>query len=63
MAVFRVEKTKDFMILKDAPIIILDEATAAVDTENEAYIQAAIDDLSRDKTVISPAGAFAARRE
>lgn len=40
------------MILKDAPIIILDEATAAVDTENEAYIQAAIDDLSRDKTVI-----------
>lgn len=40
------------MILKDAPIVILDEATAAVDTENEAYIQAAIDDLSRDKTVI-----------
>lgn len=40
------------MILKDAPIIILDEATAAVDTENEAFIQAAIDDLSRDKTVI-----------
>lgn len=40
------------MVLKDAPIIILDEATAAVDTENEAYIQAAIDDLSRDKTVI-----------
>lgn len=40
------------MILKNAPIIILDEATAAVDTENEAYIQAAIDDLSHDKTVI-----------
>lgn len=40
------------MILKDAPIIILDEATAAVDMENEVYIQAAIDDLSRDKTVI-----------
>lgn len=40
------------MILKDAPIVILDEATAAVDMENEAYIQAAIDDLSRDKTVI-----------
>ena len=41
------------MILKDAPIIILDEATAAVDTENEAYIQAAIEELSRDKTVIT----------
>ena len=33
-------------------LIILDEATAALDTENEAYIQAAIDDLSSDKTVI-----------
>ncbi len=40
------------MILKDAPIIILDEATAAVDPENEVFIQAAINDLSRDKTVI-----------
>lgn len=40
------------MILKDAPIIILDEATAAVDAENEKYIQAAIEELSRDKTVI-----------
>lgn len=40
------------MILKSAPIIILDEATAAVDAENEACIQAAIEDLSRDKTVI-----------
>lgn len=41
------------MILKDAPIVILDEATAAVDTENEAHIHAAIDDLSQDKTVIT----------
>jgi ATP-binding cassette subfamily B protein IrtA len=40
------------MILKDAPIIILDEATAAVDAENEKYIQAAIEELSRDKTLI-----------
>lgn len=40
------------MILKDAPIIILDEATAAVDAENEAFIQAAIEDLSHGKTVI-----------
>lgn len=41
------------MILKDAPIIILDEATAAVDAENEAAIQTAIEALSRDKTVIT----------
>ena len=41
------------MILKDAPIIILDEATAAVDAENEAAIQDAIETLSRDKTVIT----------
>lgn len=40
------------VILKNAPIIILDEATAAIDAENEAFIQAAIDDLSKDKTVI-----------
>lgn len=40
------------MILKDAPIMILDEATASVDAENEALIQAAIDDLSLGKTVI-----------
>mgnify|MGYP000921335060 FL=1 len=40
-------------MLKDAPIIILDEATAAVDAENEALIQEAIDDLSRDKTVVT----------
>lgn len=40
------------MILKDAPILILDEATAAVDAENEVHIQAAIETLSRDKTLI-----------
>ena len=51
------------MMLKDAPIIILDEATAAVDTENEAYIQAAIDDLSRDKTVITIAHRLNAIRD
>ena len=41
------------VMLKDAPVIILDEATAAVDAENEALIQEAIDDLSRDKTVVT----------
>lgn len=40
------------MILKNAPIIILDEATAAIDSENEAFIQAAIDDLGKGKTMI-----------
>lgn len=41
------------MILKNAPILILDEAMAAVDSENERYIGEAIDDLSKDKTVIT----------
>ncbi|MVB12271.1 putative multidrug export ATP-binding/permease protein [Caprobacter fermentans] len=41
------------MILKDAPILILDEATAAVDAENEASIQAALENFSKGKTVIS----------
>jgi ATP-binding cassette subfamily B protein len=39
-------------ILKDAPIILLDEATANVDPDNEHHIQAAIDELVRQKTVI-----------
>lgn len=39
-------------MLKDAPIIILDEATASVDPENEAELQKAIDALTHDKTII-----------
>ena len=39
-------------ILKDAPIVILDEPTAALDTESELAVQKAIDTLVRDKTVI-----------
>lgn len=39
-------------ILKNAPIVILDEATASLDPENEVYIQQAIANLSKDKTVI-----------
>lgn len=39
-------------ILKDAPIIILDEATASIDPENEEAIQEAINHLIKDKTII-----------
>lgn len=39
-------------ILKNAPIIILDEATASVDLENEHHIQNALTELTADKTVI-----------
>jgi ATP-binding cassette subfamily B protein len=39
-------------ILKDAPIILLDEATTSVDPDNEQYIQKAINELVRDKTLI-----------
>ena len=39
-------------ILKDAPIVILDEATASVDSDNESYIQEAIDELVRDKILL-----------
>lgn len=41
------------MILKNAPILILDEAMAAVDSENERLIGEAIDALSKDKTIIT----------
>lgn len=39
-------------MLKDAPIVILDEATASVDPENEAQLQQAIGALTHDKTII-----------
>ena len=39
-------------MLKDAPIIILDEATANVDPENEDRLQKTIEALTRDKTII-----------
>ena len=40
-------------ILKNAPIIILDEATASIDPENEHLIQSAISELTRGKTIIT----------
>ena len=39
-------------LLKDSPIVVLDEATAYSDPENEAIIQQSIDNLVKDKTVI-----------
>lgn len=39
-------------ILKDAPIVLLDEATASVDPDNEAYIQQAISEMIKGKTLI-----------
>lgn len=40
-------------ILKNAPVIILDEATASIDPENEHLIQQAISELTRGKTIIT----------
>lgn len=40
-------------ILKDAPIIILDEATASVDPENEHLIQTAISELTKGKNIVT----------
>jgi len=45
-------------ILKDAPIVILDEATASLDPENEAEIQKAFENLVKEKTVIVIAHQF-----
>lgn len=40
-------------ILKDAPVIILDEATASIDPENEHLIQQAISELTKGKTIVT----------
>lgn len=39
-------------ILKNAPILIMDEATAALDSESEALIKEAVDNISKEKTTI-----------
>ena len=39
-------------LLKDAPILILDEATSALDTESERHIQAAIEELVKNRTTL-----------
>ena len=39
-------------ILKNAPVIVLDEATASVDADNESYIQQAISELCKGKTLL-----------
>jgi len=39
-------------LLKDAPIVVLDEATAFIDPENEEKMNAAIDEIMKDKTVL-----------
>ena len=49
-------------ILKNAPIIILDEATASIDPENEHLIQQAISELTRGKTIITIAHRLATVR-
>ena len=41
-----------FMGYKDAPIILLDEATASLDVENETMIQSALSRLIKDKTAL-----------
>ena len=39
-------------ILKDAPILLLDEATSALDAENEVLVQAALENIMKDRTTI-----------
>lgn len=39
-------------LLKDAPVLLLDEATASLDADNEAMIQQALDQIAADRTVV-----------
>lgn len=50
-------------ILKNAPILILDEATSALDSESEYYIQQALKELMKNKTVIAIAHRLSTLKE
>ncbi|RDY23102.1 ABC transporter ATP-binding protein [Romboutsia maritimum] len=50
-------------ILKDAPIVLLDEATSSIDPENEFYIQQAISELVKNKTIVVIAHRLSTIRE
>ena len=50
-------------ILQDAPILVLDEATSALDSESEFYIQKALKDLMKQKTVIAIAHRLSTLKE
>ena len=39
-------------VLKDAPVLVLDEATASVDNETEAAIQRSLERITRDRTTV-----------
>ena len=50
-------------ILKDAPILLLDEATASLDSESEQRVQLALEELMRDRTVLVVAHRFSTVRD
>ena len=50
---FPVDRSREFLLLKNPPILILDEATSALDNESERWIQQSLEELAKNRTTIT----------
>ena len=52
MLSFPVDRSRDFLFLKNPPILIFDEATSALDNESEQIVQESLEKLAKNRTTL-----------